>query len=115
MKFEYQAMDSQGEIIRGVEEAKNFKEFIAILFHKKLRPFDIRRVSNAGQKAYGELEHLKKLKGKIQGKEEEPEPAAASKPKTRVLPKIDWTYVVYLIVIVALIAVAANQLKVIAE
>lgn len=114
MKFEYQALDSHGKLVRGVEEANNFKEFIAILFHKKLRPFDVRRVSGAGQKAHDDLDHLKKLKKRIEGTSDEIElPNIELNPKAKwQMPQIDYAYLLYLIVIIGLIIAAAYNLKI---
>ena len=113
MKFEYQALDCNGELTSGSEEADSFKEFIAILFHKNLRPFDIRRVTNSRQKTFNELEYLKKLRGKIQGDPEMPEDdletLKPTRKKFKLNLKIDYAYLVYLMIITALIVVAATH------
>lgn len=112
MKFEYQALDAHGKLIRGTEEAENFKDLITILFNKKIRPFDVRKVGEARQKSYGDLERLKKLQKRIKnGDEPEPEPEHDPLP-IPAQPKrswnIDYYYLLYLAVIIGLL-VAASQ------
>ena len=106
-------MDTHGELVSGTEEADSFKEFIAVLFHKGLRPFDIRRVAGSRQKAYNDLEHLKKLRGKIAGDPPTLDPVFEpefKKPKFKLNLQLDYAYVAYLLVIVSLVIVAARGL-----
>jgi hypothetical protein len=113
MKFEYQALDAHGKLISGTEEAENFKELITILFHKKIRPFDVRRVGGARQKSYGDLERLKKLKKRIKNADEpEPEPEhdpLPIPPKPKKSWNIDYYYLLYLAIIIGLLVVASRS------
>jgi hypothetical protein len=115
MKFEYQALDAHGKLVNGTEEVKNFKELITVLFQKKIRPFDVRRVGESRQKSYGDLERLKKLKKRIKNVEEPEQDESEHDPlPIPNLPKrswnIDYYYLLYLVIIVGLLIAASQSL-----
>lgn len=112
-RFEYQAIDKDGKVVRGIVEAKNFEGLLRFLFEKRLHPIDVQTLTKAG----AEISRLKQFAQKIEGvtpespKEfefkkmtQEPQP-----PKSKV--QIDWSYLLYISIIVGLIAAAAVNLN----
>lgn len=110
MKFEYQAIDGDGGVVRGIIEASSPEKVLQILLHKQLHPLDIRPLTETTV----ELSRLNSLKRRLEGREVQPEP----KPKPDVEqerfdptkePKesIDWTYVIFLLLMIGLLAAAA--------
>ena len=64
MKFEYQAIDEDGGIIRGIIEAQTPQRVLQILLHKQLHPIDIRNLTDTTV----EISRLHQLKQKLTGK-----------------------------------------------
>lgn len=109
MEYEYQAIDSDGGIVRGIIRAQNPQKVLQILFHKQLHPLDIRPLTETTV----ELSRLNQLKQRLEGKpkveESKPvirelEPQILKKQK---VPSTDWTYVLFVLLMVGLIIAAA--------
>lgn len=105
MKFEYQAIDLDGGVVRGIIEAHDAKKVLQILLHKQLHPLDIRGLTDSTV----ELGRLHQLKNKLEGikvkPESIPEPIEGHTPKMK--PKFDWTYTIFLIMMVGFLIAAA--------
>jgi len=101
MHFEYQAIDANGDIVRGIIKAKEPVKVMQILFKKQLHPIDIRPLTESSV----ELSRLNNLKYKLQGKPIMEE-TKVSQPeyKNDKATKTDWYYVVFLLLIAGLIA-----------
>ena len=104
MKFEYQAIDEDGGIIRGIIEAQTPQRVLQILLHKQLHPIDIRNLTDTTV----EISRLHQLKQKLTGKtdiiEEQPSVEKFSKPKKAV--QFDWIYIMFLLLVGGLVAAA---------
>jgi len=107
VKFEYQAVDENGGVVRGVIEASNAQKVLQILLHKQLHPLDIRHLTDTTV----ELGRLHSLKNKLEGKAMDSKPISPQPIKVEQAPepkqsRIDWTYVVFMLLMSGLIAVA---------
>lgn len=109
MKFEYQALDQDNKVIRGIEEAKTFEEFLAMMWKQRLYPIEIKHLTKANTKTFGDIKRLKKLRKTIKTldappeleKKDEYDPLPPSRePK---IPK-DYTYLIFIILIMGLLA-----------
>ena len=113
MKFEYQAIDTDGIVVRGIIEASNAQKVLQILLHKQLHPLDIKHLTESTV----ELSRLNLLKRKLEGKatvemrqkiikKSESAPELLEKSKT----SIDWTYVFFILVIIGIISTSLLKL-----
>lgn len=115
MKFEYQAVDADGAIVRGIIEASNAQKVLQILLHKQLHPLDIKHLTESTV----ELNRLNSLKRKLEGTKMELKSKKNIEAKTEHVnsleqpkqPKqsIDWTYILFVLMIV--IIISASLLK----
>lgn len=64
MKYEYQAIDDEGNVIRGVIEASTIEKAFRILLYKGFRPLDLKPLTKSTE----ELSRLYNLKFKLEGK-----------------------------------------------
>jgi hypothetical protein len=110
VKFEYQAIDEDGGVIRGIIKASNAQKVLQILLHKKLHPLDIRQLTESTV----EISRLHCLKMKLQG--HKPESRQEMRPEVKMKleelkekPKstIDWTYVIFLLLMLGVLAASA--------
>jgi hypothetical protein len=109
MKFEYQAIDEDGALIRGIIEASNPEKVLQILLHKQLHPLDIRALTESTV----ELSRLHNLRQRLQGKKKKsmkentpkPEFKPIEEPKEKL--RIDWTYVIFIVLMVGILVAAA--------
>lgn len=113
MKFEYQAIDIDGIVVRGIIEASSAQKVLQILLHKQLHPLDIKHLTESTV----ELSRLNSLKRKLEGKELEQEPIREVElPKMpehfleKSKPSIDWTYVFFILVIIVIISTSLLEL-----
>lgn len=104
MKFEYQAIDENGVVVRGIIEAKNAEKVLQILLHKQLHPLDIRHLTDS----IVELSRLHHLKLRLEGAEMTPKPVPEfrEEPAPKEKSNFDWTYLVFLLLMIGLIAAA---------
>ena len=106
MKFEYQAIDEDGTIIRGIVEASNAKNVLSILLQKQLHPLDIRELTDSTV----ELSRLNNLRNRLMGKkvkeevELPPRPTRIEEPKEKT--QTDWTYFLFILMLLGLMVVA---------
>lgn len=112
MNFEYQAIDGDGSIVRGIVKAKDRLTVLKILLHKQLHPLDIKELSNSTI----ELSRLNQLKQKLkpQPKTQKPKQEPTIQPKPTPIRKsnnlrIDWTYVLFVIGVILIIIAYLNQ------
>ena len=120
MKFEYQAIDVNGVVIRGIVEASKIEKVLQILLHKQLHPMDIRPLTDTTV----ELSRLNSLKRRLEGRpivkqesrpaktdeeqfDQQFESATSFNPTKEPKESFDWTYVIFLFLIVGLLAAAA--------
>lgn len=108
MKFEYQAIDEDGSLVRGIIEASNPEKVLQILLHKQLHPLDIRPLTDSTV----ELSRLHNLRQRLQGKKKpmkedtpEPELKPVEEPKEKL--QIDWTYLIFIVLMLGILAAAA--------
>lgn len=104
MKFEYEALDGDGRMIRGMLEAEDFKDVLRKLVEKRLYPMGVTAQTSSGL----EIERLKKFRKKLRPsktKSEKPTPIAP--PAVKEKRQVDWAYVVFLILILGVIVAAA--------
>jgi hypothetical protein len=105
VKFEYQAIDENGVVVRGIIEARTAEKVLQILLHKQLHPLDIRHLTDSTV----ELSRLHHLKQRLEGTPEmtpEPVPEFREEPAPKEKSSFDWTYVVFLLLMIGLIAAA---------
>lgn len=110
MQFEYQAIDVSGNIVRGIVKAKEPLKALQILLQEQLHPIDIRPLTESG----AELSRLNTLKQRLEGKDVKPkieEVKMAEPVRQSIQPKkaFDWYYLVFLILMVGIIALALLQ------
>ena len=120
MKFEYQAIDANGVVIRGIVEASKIEKVLQILLHKQLHPMDIRPLTDTTV----ELSRLNSLKRRLEGRpivkqesrpaktdeeqfDQQFESATSFNPVKEPKESFDWTYIIFLLLIVGLLAAAA--------
>jgi len=104
MHFEYQAIDANGDIVRGIIKANEPIKVMHILFKKQLHPIDIRPLTESSV----ELSRLNNLKQKLQGtpimeESKIPQP----EHKNDKVTKIDWYYIIFLLLVAGLVATMA--------
>ncbi len=102
MKFEYEALDGDGRLVRGMLEAEDFKDVLRKLVEKRLHPMGVSSQTSSGI----EIERLKKFRQKLQ-----PQKKPKLIPTPIIQPakekwKIDWTYAIFLVFVIGLIAAA---------
>ena len=103
MKFEYQAIDEDGAVVRGIVKASSPEKVLQILLHKQLHPLDIRPLTDSTV----ELSRLNNLKKKLQGpKMEEPTPPRPIERKPDPTPT-DWTYPLFIVLLLIVMVLAA--------
>lgn len=108
MKFEYQAIDANGDIVRGIVQARSAEKVLQILLYKQLHPLDIRPLTETTV----ELSRLNNLRRKLEGKEMDPKPSEPETEPERFDPikepkePIDWTYPIFLVLILGVLIVA---------
>ena len=110
MKFEYDAVDANGNEVRGIAEAKNFIAFLHIMYEKRLHPIDVRQLT----RATSEIERLNRLKKKIRGEQIEPEIKAQTMSTATPFSELkkdkesfDYSYLIFIVMILGLIALLA--------
>lgn len=106
-KFEYQAIDSNGNIVRGIVEATEIKTVFSILLHEQLHPMDIRPLTETTV----ELSRLNDLKQRLEGNKSKKEQPKKQQQIPEYKPKIakphnqiDWSYMAFIILVVSIIA-----------
>lgn len=100
MRFEYQAIDDMGKVHQGIEEATSLESFLKIMFTKRLYPIDIKKLNKTDLKLAKEMNHLKKLKDKLEGPDEEPE---LEIPESTVPPQqVNWELLSYTVVVLVI-------------
>jgi hypothetical protein len=110
VRFEYQAIDENGGVVRGIIEASSPEKVLQILLHKQLHPLDIRPLTET----IVELSRLNSLKRRLEGKKEmKPEPTPEEQERFNPIkePKgaqgsIDWTYIAFLVLVIGLLVIA---------
>lgn len=105
MRFEYQAIDGDGGVVRGIIEASSINKVLQILLHKQLHPLDIRFLTDSTV----ELSRLNSLKQRLEGKETPPpeiEIPYSVKTEKKMKDPIEWTYIIYLVMIIGVLATA---------
>jgi type II secretory pathway component PulF len=108
MNYEYQAIDHDGGIVRGIIKANSPEKVLQILLHKQLHPLEIQPLTESTV----ELSRLNQLKQRLQKKpdmEEKPVERKTSEPP-KPKKEIDWTYVLFFLFMAALIVAAASAL-----
>lgn len=111
MKFEYQAIDDEGSIVRGIIIANDAQKVLQILLHKQLHPIDIRPLTESTV----ELSRLNQLKRRLEGKEESKEgkmekPNLETEVSKKAKFKFDWTYFVFILLMMIMIIISAINL-----
>jgi len=106
MKFEYQAIDEDGSVVRGIIDAQNAEKVLQILLYLQLHPLDIRGLTDSTV----ELNRLNSLKQKLKGPKvsvKQPVENKQEVERTKSVNKIDWYYVFFILMILGLLATAA--------
>lgn len=108
MNYEYQAVDANGDIVRGIIEAKDPQKVFNILQQLQYLPIEIRPLTESTK----ELSRLHNLKKKLEdNKKMKPIKKEASKkkfsPTIEVKSSIDWTYIIFILMMLGVMVAAA--------
>jgi len=123
MKFEYEALDGDGKMVRGTIDAEDFKSVIRQLVEKRLYPIGVSNLTPGGI----EIDRLKKFRNRLKPRPKGlgPKPLSGPRPPTGKESKIDvdysrfrskkdrqfdWTYLAFALMILAIITGAVVQL-----
>lgn len=100
MKFEFWAIDPDGNDVRGIREARNRDQLISELIREQLVPMNVREPSESQLK----LEKFKAMKAQMGGSKPDLIPLANKSLKPAIT--IDYTYLFFILILAACFIIA---------
>ena len=103
-KFKYRAVDSSDEVHTGLIEANDYEDFLRRIWKLRLYPIEVELAGATDDKLF----HLKKLRGKLKHNKIEPYELPETQETISPKVKIDWNYLLVLILIFFLLAISSQ-------
>tara|TARA_R100001244_G_scaffold25113_4_gene25589 strand:+ start:53957 stop:54283 length:327 start_codon:yes stop_codon:yes gene_type:complete len=97
-KFKYKAVDAKDKVHEGVIEAPNYEGFLAKIYKMRLYPIEVVAAGPTDDK----IDRLRKLKGKLEFRDEEPSFVPQPVEPKSARWNIDWGYVTVVLIIATL-------------